>query len=132
MKNVGKAKAIRDWFEQKFIQWRSRQPSRKATLNQFAAEIGINRDVLNTYMLRGSAPEGDNLMRVGLALGWTIYELVGEPRPDPLLVYVTVNWSCLSDEDKRAIARMLDLDDATTELPSPDKIDCEVEQPQLN
>src|SRR5512146_1899473 len=131
MRNTGKAKAIRDWFEQKFIQWRSRQPSRKATLNQFAAEIGINRDVLNTYMLRGSAPEGDNLMRVGLALGWAIYDLVGEPRPDPLLIYVVTNWGCLTDDDRNAIARLLDVD-PSSEIRSPDKIDCTVEQPRLN
>lgn len=72
-----------EWLEAKYIEWRKKQTTRKATIEQFAEAIGISRSDYNNYTLRGTKPKGEDLERIGEVLGYEIYDLLGLERPDP-------------------------------------------------
>jgi hypothetical protein len=80
---------VAQWLEGKFQAWRAAQTGHRAGVTQFALYIGISRDDLNNYLLKGVRPEAERLEKIGQALGWEIYDLVGLPRPDPQLRAVT-------------------------------------------
>jgi hypothetical protein len=80
---------VAEWLEQKFRAWRAAQTGHRAGVTEFARHIGITRDDLNNYLLKGARPEAARLEKIGRALGWEIYDLVGAPRPDPQLFAVT-------------------------------------------
>lgn len=73
------------WLGEKFQAWRAAQEGRRAGVTQFARHIGITRDDLNNYMLRGVRPEGERLKKIGRVLGPEVYDLLGLTRPDPQL-----------------------------------------------
>ena len=77
-----KLTTVAEWLERKFHAWRAAQRGHRAGVTQFARHIGISRDDLNNYLLRGVRPEAERLEKIGQALGWEIYDLVGQPRPD--------------------------------------------------
>ena len=72
-----------EWIEQKLVQWRSKQTTRKAGVTHFAAYVGISRDVMSSYLDKGVRPSGKNLEQIGEVLGYEIYDLLGLERPDP-------------------------------------------------
>jgi hypothetical protein len=80
---------VAQWLEKKFQTWRAAQTGHRAGVTQFARHIGISRDDLNNYLLKGARPEAERLEKIGRTLGWEIYDLVGVPRPDPQLHAVT-------------------------------------------
>src|SRR5512136_593460 len=86
---TAKSTPVAAWLEKKFQAWRAAQTGHRAGVTQFARHIGISRDDLNNYLLRGVRPEAERLEKIGQALGWEIYDLVGVPRPDPQLRAVT-------------------------------------------
>ena len=86
---TAKSTPVAAWLEKKFRAWRVAQTSHRAGVTQFARHIGISRDDLNNYLLKGARPEAERLEKIGQALGWEIYDLVGVPRPDPHLHAVT-------------------------------------------
>ena len=77
------------WLDEKFRAWRAEQRSHRAGVTQFAKYIGIRRDDLNNYMLKGVSPEGERLEKIGQVLGPEIYDRLGLPRPDPQVRQVT-------------------------------------------
>jgi hypothetical protein len=86
---TAKPTPVAAWLEKKFQAWRAAQTSHRAGVTEFARHIGISRDDLNNYLLKGHRPEAERLEKIGRALGWEIYDLVGLPRPDPQLHAVT-------------------------------------------
>lgn len=98
---------IKEWFEKRFREWRASQTTRKAGITQFAGYIGISREVLNSYMLRGSSPEGENLARVGEKYP-EIYHLLGLQHPNPVLKAINAAWNKVpEDVQKKAAALIL-------------------------
>lgn len=95
---------VSDWLEQKFLEWRASNRNRRAGVTQFAEYLGLSRDVLNSYLSRGSKPDGENLEKIAGKLGDEIYALVGKTPPDPLLRMLIGLWSQLNDETKRRLA----------------------------
>lgn len=94
------------WLERKYLDWQ-REGGKRASLTAFAKHLGISRDMLNNWMLRKRTPEKASLELLGSKLGWDIYEIVGEPRPDPMLTQIVKAWGELDDEVKRGIAELL-------------------------
>lgn len=95
---------IKEFFEQKFIEWRTQQKGLKATLAQFAESMDITRDTLNSYMIRGSKPEGDNLDKVGRVYP-EVYGLVGRTPPNPLLRDILEEAGGLDEEGQRQLIK---------------------------
>jgi hypothetical protein len=86
---AAKSTPVAKWLQKKFRAWQAAQTSHRAGVTQFARHIGISRDDLNNYLLKGARPESVRLEKIGRTLGWEIYDLVGVPRPDPQLHAVT-------------------------------------------
>jgi hypothetical protein len=82
---TSKQTAVGRWLNEKFQAWRAAQQDHRAGVTAFARHIGITRDDLNNYMLRGVQPEGERLKKIGRVLGPEVYDLLGLTRPDPQL-----------------------------------------------
>jgi len=81
---AGKQTRWAKWLEAQFAAWRKAQGDGRAGVTQFARHLGISRDDLNNYRLRGARPEGPRLEAMARALGPEIYDVLGLARPDPL------------------------------------------------
>lgn len=90
------------WIERQYIEWQ-RPEGKRATLTAFAKYLGVSRNVLNNWINRKQTPEGDSLRLLGDKLGWEIYDVVGEPRPDPRLQAILKVWGRLSEEVRSAL-----------------------------
>jgi|GEM_PF-6379234 len=88
------------WLDSKFREWRAQQLSRRAGITQFAEYLGVSRNTLNNWMLKGQTPAGENVQRIAEKFGLEIYDLLGLQRPDPKLQAVIRNWSEAPDTDK--------------------------------
>jgi len=100
---AGKQTKVSRWLDEKLQAWRATQSEGRAGVTQFARHIGITRDDLNNYLLRGARPEGEKLRRIARALGPEIYDLLGLTRPDPQVRQVLAAFLRLSAE-KRLVA----------------------------
>jgi hypothetical protein len=104
---AAKSTLVAAWLEKKFRAWRAAQTSHRAGVTQFARHIGISRDDLNNYLLKGARPESERLEKIGRTLGWEIYDLVGVPRPDPQLQAVTETFQRLPAAQRRVAEAVL-------------------------
>lgn len=68
--------SVSEWLQAKFENWRYQNGVRK-TLTEFAAFIGITEQRLLAFLDGSEQPKSDNLARLGAALGFEIYDLVG-------------------------------------------------------
>ena len=100
---AGKQTKLSRWLDEKLRAWRATQSEGRSGVTQFARHIGITRDDLNNYLLRGARPEGAKLRRIARALGPEIYDLLGLTPPDPQVRQVLAAFVRLSAE-KRAVA----------------------------
>jgi len=69
-------------LERKYQEWRAVQTARKAGITQFAESLGLEREVLSSYMNRGSKPQGENLSKLVEKLGPEVYDSLGLLRPE--------------------------------------------------
>lgn len=88
------------WIENKYIEWRQKQTTRKATIEQFAKFVGVSRSDYNNYTLRKTRPKGEDLERIGEMLGPEIYDLLGLERPDPWVKRMEKLFDGLSPESR--------------------------------
>lgn len=95
---------IKEFFEGIFTDWRAKQTTRKATIGQFADFLDITRESLNSYMLKGSVPEGDNLVKIGLKYP-AVYALVGKVPPNPRINLLNTLASGMSEEGQEELLR---------------------------
>ncbi len=100
MEPMTKETKVALWLENKFREWRAQQSSRKAGITQFAEYLGVSRNTINNWMLKGQRPEGENVQRIAEKLGVEIYDILGLHRPDPKLQEVIRNWSEAPETDK--------------------------------
>jgi len=97
---------ITAWFEKRFTEWRASQTTRKAGITQFAEYLGISREALNSYMLRGSSPEGENLANVGEKYP-EIYHLLGRQHPNPVLKAINAAWDKVPEDVQKKAAILI-------------------------
>jgi transcriptional regulator with XRE-family HTH domain len=67
---------VSEWLQGQFETWR-RQGGLKKTLTEFCAYTGIAEDKMLAYLNGSQIPRGDTLARLGAAVGFEIYTLVG-------------------------------------------------------
>jgi len=94
-------------LEQKFIEWRAKQTARKAGIAQFAEFLGVSRDDLNNYMLRGVRISDENLERMAAKIGYEVYDAVGKDRPDPRFKAIKQTYYALPEDKKDVAERLL-------------------------
>jgi transcriptional regulator with XRE-family HTH domain len=84
-------------LEQKYLQWQSHQGKRK-TLDEFAEYIGVGRPVLSNWLTGKRKPGIESLRLLSNKLGFEVYDVLGLPRPDEDLAFITQNWDNVSPE----------------------------------
>jgi transcriptional regulator with XRE-family HTH domain len=90
--------SLPQFLDQKYLQWQTAQGKRK-TVQEFADYLGISQSVLSHYMNgKRKKPTSDNLRALSNKLGFEIYDVLGLPRPDPDLAYISQNWDKVSEE----------------------------------
>lgn len=93
------------WIEDKFLDWQKQKG--RASLAKFAAWLGTSPNSLNNWISRKQTPSGDSLRLLGDKLGWEIYDVVGEPRPHPVLQMTSKLWGRLTDDEIKRIEKIL-------------------------
>ena len=73
------------WIKTAFESWREEEKDIRKTITEFAAFIGITQEALLDYITGRNSPHGMNLAKIAVMIGYDVYDLVGKPRPDPLL-----------------------------------------------
>lgn len=94
------------WIERQYTKW-MHDRAKHATITAFTQWLGVSRGTYNNWVLKKQTPTGDSLKVLGEKLGWEIYDIVGEPRPDPLLQLMNKLWGMLSDDEIRAIEKVV-------------------------
>jgi hypothetical protein len=87
------------WLENEFLKWQD-QRGRRGRLVQFAKHLGISAPLLSHYLKGIRKPAGATVHKLAKQLGPEVYDVLGLQRPDPQLVFITRNWSLLTDEEK--------------------------------
>lgn len=102
--NMVVTKATKDYFEKHYRIWRDKQPRGRDTLKRYAAYIGVSRDTVNNWINRGTNPSRDFAPLIAIRCDFEIYDLLGMPRPDPLLQVVMRGWEYVADGVKKEIS----------------------------
>jgi hypothetical protein len=97
----------KDWLDLKFREWRNGQKRGEDTVARFANFVGVSRNTMNNWLNRGQTPGDESADLIATKLGPEIYDLLGLPRPDPLLQLVIERWGQLSDEVRSEIAEVV-------------------------
>lgn len=93
-----------EWINQKFVDWQAKQGRRK-TVEEFAAYIGVSRPLLNMWLNGNKKPGTGNTELLAEIFGNDVYDVLGLPRPNPLLQIVKSNWEFTSEETQERVAR---------------------------
>jgi hypothetical protein len=96
------------WLNIKYLDWQ-RQFGRKP-VTDFSVWLGLENATVN-HWLNGarSRPSAEHIDVLAYKLGdLTVYELVGYPTPDPLLLRVKMEWDTLPEETRAFIDRELE------------------------
>ena len=87
-------------LETKYLEWQSQQGKRK-TLDDFAEHIGVRRSVLSNWLTGRRNPGAESLRQLSSTLGFEVYDVLGLPRPDEDLAYISQHWDQVSEEFRR-------------------------------
>lgn len=98
--------AVGNWLEEQFLAWQHGL-KKKQTMTAFADYLGVGRDTLNKWVSGARLPTGESVDMLASKLGPEIYDLLGIPRPDPLLKIVIEKWGQLPDEVRTEIAEFV-------------------------
>jgi transcriptional regulator with XRE-family HTH domain len=93
-------KRFSEWMTRQFLEWQAKQGKRK-TLEEFAAYIGVNRPLVNMWMIGTKKPGPANIQLLGELFGMEVYDVLELPRPDPDLTYLQAHWLNLSPHERR-------------------------------
>lgn len=89
------------WLEQKYLEWQNAQGKRK-TLDEFAEYIGVSRSILS-HWISGTRkkPTPESIRQLSNKLGFEVYDVLGLPRPDEDLAYISQHWDQVSETFRR-------------------------------
>jgi transcriptional regulator with XRE-family HTH domain len=97
---------INDWLHQEFVKWESSYGRRK-TVSEFAIYVGVSQSLMSHYLNGTRTPAGDNIEKISAKLGNEIYDILGIPRPDPVLQAINNNWDNFTQEEREAMINVL-------------------------
>jgi hypothetical protein len=96
---------IKAWFEDKYRAWRNQQTTRQDGVVHFATFLGVPRDSLNSYLTKGSRPQGTYKDKIGEKYP-DLYDILGETPPDSAIRLVQRLMQGMSPERKEKLARL--------------------------
>ncbi len=76
---------------------------RRKTLDEFADHLYVSRSILSLWLSGKRKPGAENVRSLALVLGLEIYDVLGLPRPDADLHYLTTHWDEIPAAERRAI-----------------------------
>lgn len=100
------SKETAEWIEAQYIEWQRRR-KKHGSQAAFYTWLGVSRNTYNGWTLKKQTPTGDSLRLLGEKLGWEIYDIVGEPRPHPILQLTRKLWGRLTDDEIKRIEKIL-------------------------
>lgn len=104
------------YLARKYLEWQQDQGELRMK-QEFAAHLAISPQALNNYFKDRDKPSGDRVHEMAARLGdLEIYDVLGLPRPDPLLQLLILKWKEFSEETRQAMA-----DDAAIDVPEASK-----------
>lgn len=89
-------------LEQKYLQWQTQQGKRR-TLDEFAEYLGVGRPVLSNWLTGKRNPGIESLRLLSSRLGFEVYDVLGLPRPDEDLAYISQNWQELDPSVRKSL-----------------------------
>jgi transcriptional regulator with XRE-family HTH domain len=87
-------------LEQKYLAWQT-QIGRRKTLDDFAEFLGVGRPVLSNWLTGKRKPGAESLRLISSKIGFEVYDVLGLPRPDEDLAYISQHWDEVSEEFRR-------------------------------
>jgi transcriptional regulator with XRE-family HTH domain len=115
------------WLDKKYLEWQIKEEESK-NVTEFADYLGVNRSLLSYWMNGSREPSEDNLIKIAFKLGFEVYDILGQKRPNILHLYASRNWDKLPEKEQIRIAQIISKyssehlpgnDDETTDYPSP-------------
>ena len=88
------------YLELKFLEWQRNEGGRK-TVKEFAGFIGVSQSTISSWWNGIRVPEGENIRKLEKKLGFEVYDVLGLPRPDEDLAYISQHWDTISAEFRR-------------------------------
>lgn len=88
------------YLEMKFLEWQQQQGSRK-TISEFAVYLEVPQPTISSYMTGARKPDMEKLQKIARKLGFEVYDVLGLPRPDEDLAYISQHWDTISEEFRR-------------------------------
>ena len=103
------------YLEMKFLEWQTKGGKRK-TVVEFADYIGVKQQTLSKWWNSDGKPEGENVRKLADKFGLEVYDVLGLPRPDADLHYISSNWDRINGEKRRALREQAERYVAENEL----------------
>lgn len=94
--------SLASWLEAHFLKWQLNRG--RGTITGFAEWLGVSRNTYNNWTTRGQTPSDAHLRLLAERLGTDVYDVVGQPRPDPRLQQIITNWGQLPDYARDLLA----------------------------
>lgn len=73
---------------------------------EFAKYLGVSKQLLGHYMSGRQRPSADRIDHLAALLGPEVYDTLGVPRRDPVLLAIVAGWGKLSEETRDRIAEV--------------------------
>lgn len=82
----------------KYLEWQKENGERK-TATEFAAWLGFHKTTLSSWWNKKSTPrDGEIIRQLANKLGVEVFDVLGLPRPDEDLAYISQHWDQVSPE----------------------------------
>lgn len=94
------------WLDKKYLEWQTQEGESK-TVIEFADYLDVNRSLLSYWMNGSREPTDENLIKIGMKLGFEVYDFVNKKRPNRLLLYASRNWEYLSQKKQIELAKII-------------------------
>lgn len=81
------------FLESKYLEWQKNEGGRR-TVAEFSDWLGFPQSTISTWWSKENIKPKDEqvLRKLSTKLGIEVYDVLGIPRPDPDLLYLTQNW----------------------------------------
>lgn len=114
-------KATKAFFEKHYRLWRNDQDRGKDTQGLYADYLDVKLDTLKNWINRGTTPSRDMAPQIAIKCDFEIYDLLGMPRPDPLLQIVMRGWERVPDAVQKEIVETIERAEARRTVGESDK-----------
>jgi transcriptional regulator with XRE-family HTH domain len=95
---------FKTWLEIAYLEWQAHNKKR-ATLDEFAKYIGYSRPLISMWLSGKRLPSEDGVRRLASLFGDELYDIMGFPRPDPLLESINSRWAHIPPLRQAQLAR---------------------------